>query len=359
MYEMFEMPTIRTPRIRTLSLQPRPRSPYQFVAMMEAIAPFDGIEWWKKDQKGNLVSQIQVGNAIAKHEAFNIFPKSERILQFRTYVTMNPPTLGFAYINDDRILAITPVGKLISQGVLLQTLFFRQLLKWQYPSCWHGGSGGKGSAHFPLRNEWSIHPFLSALAICDEIDYMTKDEVAIFLLTTTKDDERYEVAEEIREFRQQNSLLNSRERRENIYNKCIEKLREAYQPEINALRYKIRQRENNTPEEMLEVKRRNMYDYADTIMRYFRFTELFRKTDRIRRLVIDPFFKWKAEMILEEKSFLKINKDIDNKEKYYAWFGDPKVPKFPWESEDGLLEEVLQNVDHSISIMSSIVNLNV
>jgi hypothetical protein len=323
---------------------------------MEAIAPFDGIEWWKKDEKGNLISQIEVGNAIAKHEAFNISPKSEREMQFRTYVTMNPPTLGFAYITDDNKLKITPVGKLISQEFLLQTLFLKQMLKWQYPSCWHGGSGGKGPAHFPLKDEWSVHPFLCALTICNEVDYMMKDEVAIFLLTTKKNDQRYEVAEEIREFRKQNSRLNSRERKENIYNKCIEKLREAYQPEIDEGRYKLRQRKDNTPEEMLEVKRRNMYDYADTVMRYFRFTGLFKVTDRVRRLVIDPLNKWKAEMILKDESLLAINKDIDDKEKYYAWFGNPSVPILPWENEDGLLEEISQNADLAIKKMAEILS---
>jgi hypothetical protein len=324
---------------------------------MEAIAPYDGIEWWKKDASGNLVSQIEVGNAIARHPAFNISPKSQREMQFRTYVTMNPPTLGLAYIADDNRLKITPVGKLISEGVLLQTLFLKQLLKWQYPSCWHGGSGGKGPAHFPLRNEWNIHPFLCALSICNEIGYMTKDEVAIFLLTMKKDDQRYEIAEEIQEFRQENSRLNARERKENIYNKCIEKLREAYQPEINENRYKLRQRKSNTPEELLEVKRRNMYDYADTIMRYFRFTELFRVTDRVRRLVIDPYNKWKAKMILEDKSFLNINRDIDNKEKYYAWFGDHSIPKLPWENEEGLLIEISHNLEIAFQKMTEILSI--
>lgn len=348
--------SIRTPRVRTFSLQPRPRSPHQFIAMIEAIAPFDGIDWWKKDAEGNLISQIEVGNAIAKHEAFNILPKKERILQFRTYVTMNPPTLGFAYIKDDRTLAITLAGKLISKGFLIQTIFLKQILKWQYPSCWHGGSGGKGSAHFPLRDEWSIHPFLCALHISNELGYMTKDEVAIFLLTMKTDDDRYKIVEEIRSFRQENALLNSRQRKENTYIKCIEKLREVYQPEIDIRRYKVRQRDRNTPEEMLEVKKRNMYDYADTVMRYFRFTELFRKTDRVRRLVIDPLNKWKTDMILEDQSFFSINRDINDKEKYYTWFGNPEIPKFPWESREGLLVEIDHNLDYSIGIISSILN---
>ena len=107
---------------------------------------------------------------------------------------------------------------------------------------------------------------------------------------------------------------------------------------------------------MLEVKRRNMYDYADTVMRYFRFTGLFRVTDRVRRLVIDPFNEWKAEMILNDRSFIRINKDIDNKEKYYLWFGDPSVPVLPWENEDGLLEEITQNVNLAIRKMVEVLN---
>ena len=42
----------KTPRVMTWSLQPRPRSPEQFISMMSVVVEFDGVKWWEKDEYG-------------------------------------------------------------------------------------------------------------------------------------------------------------------------------------------------------------------------------------------------------------------------------------------------------------------
>ncbi|TET91942.1 MAG: AlwI family type II restriction endonuclease [Methanomassiliicoccales archaeon] len=342
---------VKTPKTVTVSLQPRPRSPYQLLEMMKAVQPFDGVAWWEKDENGNPRNQIAVGNAIAANEAFNLIPKKEQIMQFRTYLTMNPPTLGFAYIDDEDCLRITDSGREVTKPEGLQTLFMRQLLKWQYPSCHHGGSGGKGPSNYPLRDIWKIHPFLCALRLCLELEYLSKEEVAAFIVPMRRDDEVENAIETIRDVRTRLEELRGAPRRALWHSTHLEAMRTAYREEIARGRYKKRQSGTNTVEEMLETKLRNSNDYADTMIRYFKFTGLFKTSSRTRRIVIDPLQEWKVKEILEDRALFRFNGNIDSREDYYRWFGNPSIPRLPWEDEIGYLSEILFNLHRSGSIL--------
>jgi len=355
-------PVIGSPNPRTISLQPRPRSPAQLIAMLKAVTKYDGIEWGAKDNKGQLISQIIVGDAIKESQSFDISPKSEKEFQSRTYLTMIPPTLGFAYIDDNKKLRITEAGKQAADEKNLDVLFTRQMIKWQYPSNSHGGSGGKGASSFPLRKKWSLHPFVSAIKIClmleemmddEQEGYLSKSEVAMFLLTMEKDNQVSSVCKEIIEFRNSLSKKSGMKRRQLGFQRHFEKMQEVYQKDIDVEKYKIRQRKTNTVEEFLTIKIANTLDYADTLIRYCRFTGLFSSSDRVRRMVLNPHQKWKCKMIASEKSFLKINSDIDDKEKFFAWFGNPAIPTFPWESREGHQQEILENLSRVLVQISN------
>lgn len=353
---------IKTPRVMNWSLQPRPRSPEQFVSMMEVIVEYNGVKWWEKDEAGLPINQLKVLTAIAESPDFSLSPKKEKVMQGRTYVTMNPPTLGFAYISDEDTeenrLIITDAGYQAAKKENLQTLFIRQLLKWQYPSYQHGGSGGKGSAHFPLNEKWSIHPFLVTLEICYELDYLTKYEMSTYVLTMIKDSDVDKTIEEIKEYRKKiSSLSNSRKKKEQKFIILKEKMREVYDEEIKLNRYKKRQEDPNIPREeminkMLEAKIRNNRDYSDTVMRYFRFTGLFEQADRKKKLKLNPHQQWKVEEIIENKAnYTGLNNNIDDAESFYEYFGNPTIPKLPWETKEGLHRAIYENLSNMIEYL--------
>jgi hypothetical protein len=342
-----------TPPPRTISIQPRPRNPAQLIAMLMSIKKFDGVDWWAKDDHGDLVSQNMVGDAIKDSQSFDIVPKSEKTMQYRTYVTMNPPTLGFAYIGDDKKLHITKAGLQAAKSEDLDVLFTKQMIKWQYPSNSHGGSGGKGASSFPLRTIWSIHPFVSIIRICIMLEnktgestqgYLSKEEIATFVTTMQNDNEVDKICDEILRLRKDTIKARGNQKKKMRIDKHKEKLRIAYKQDIEYGNYKIRQRKTNTVDEFLETKINNTNDYADTIIRYCRFTGLFASSDRVRRLIINPHQKWKAIEISKEETFLNLNKNIDDKEKYFSWFGDPSIPILPWESREGHLKEIKENL---------------
>ena len=348
---------IGSPHPRTISIQPRPRSPSQLIDMMIAIKDFDGVDWGAKDSRGDKITQIIVGEAIGQSQSFKIVPKSEKTMQYRTYVTMNPPTLGLAYIDDNQKLRITKAGLQAAHEKDLEMLFTRQLIKWQYPSNSHGGSGGKGANSFPLRDKWKYHPFVSIIMICIRLGeltgntdacYLSKEEVAIFITTMYTDKQVNEISDELLSLRNKCVTKKANEKKILRRKKHLEKLNEVYRDDIDKGLFKIRQRMTNSIDEFLETKIDNTNDYADTIIRYCRFTGIFRYSERVKNLAFNPHQKWKAELIASTPDFLKINSDIDNKENFYDWFGDTNTPKLPWESEIGYKKEILENLKQSL-----------
>ena len=234
---------IKTPRVMNWSLQPRPRSPEQFISMMKVLTNFNGVLWWEKDENKDPINQIAVLNAINEHPDFSLVPKTENVFQGRTYVTMNPQTLGFIYITsgptEGKQLMVTKAGYWAAEEENIQTLFIKQLLKWQYPSYAHGGPGGKGPKHFPLKNRWSIHPFLSTLEICRELEFINKIEMAIFILTMVTDNDTDKVIEEIVSYRKIIDTIRGARRKKEKRNSILKnKMMEVYQNEIDLNRYK-------------------------------------------------------------------------------------------------------------------------
>jgi hypothetical protein len=348
---------VGSPHPRTFALQPRPRSPSQLISMIGVIVQFDGVDWSLKDNHGKKVNQLRVIDAISQHSDFNISPKSEKEFQGRTYVTMNPPTIGFAYIDKNNILRITDSGKKAARDEDLEVLFTRQMLKWQYPSFVQGGSGGKGAGSFPLKDKWSIHPFVSIIRICvmlekklqdSEESYLSKDEIATFVLTMEHDNQVNSITDQIINLRKKCNKLSGREKNELRHKTRCNIVESIYSDDIKVGKYKIRQRPTNSKKEFVEHKSNQLInDFTDTVIRYCRFTGLFIQSDRVKSLKINPYQKWKCIMISSDDTFLLINKNINDGEKYYSWFGNPNLPILPWESKEGYITEIFENLSYA------------
>jgi len=352
-YKMVE-PT-GVPHTRTISIQPRPRSPSQLIDMIPTVLDFVGRKWDLKNSKGDKITQIEFGQAVSQNPAFNLNFRSEAEFQSRTYLTMNCPKLGFAYVDDNYIVQITEVGKNVVKKQNLEELFLKQMLKWQYPS---------NQSDYLLKNNSSFHPFICALKICIELgkitkdkhqEYLSKEEVAMFLITLTSDNDVKKTCKEISKLRNETANLSSSQKKQKIYQRHIERLRKIYADDIKAGKFKVRGRQGtNTVEEFLEMKcGQHISDYGETIMRYMRFTGLFNASSRTRRLTLNPYQRWKVEMIVNDSTLLKPKLDIADKDKYFSWFGDPNIPKLPWENKQGYLNEIQENLHRVKEFLSN------
>ncbi|MFQ6102185.1 MAG: AlwI family type II restriction endonuclease [Anaerolineae bacterium] len=323
---------------RTWFMTTSPRNPAKVRQELQLLSRFDGKNWREKDEQGQLIHQLQFADLLAESDFFE-GSVSERYPAFAARDRLRAPKmLGFAYVDGDGLLHITPAGWQLIHGERVNDLFLRQLLKWQLPSWQHGGSS---------RTRWryesflaaGVQPFCETLRVALELDGVTKDEIAIFLLPCLSPVAFSQAIPRICQFRQNlNAISGTRPREEFILRVCADELRRVYAKDIEEGRVSTREtpaREGEELQHFLDTKRSNLLDYADAAMRYFRYTGLF--TQRGSRLVVSNVAD--ARRILDELE-LPLRTDYDDPIAFYDYLGDSTIPQFPWEQPAELVRRL-------------------
>ena len=276
-----------------------PRNPAKIRQELELLSRFDSQNWREKDEQGQLIHQLQFANLLAESDFFE-GSISDRYPAFAARDRLRAPQmLGFAYVDEAQILHITPAGWQLIRDEHVNELFLRQLLKWQFPSWQHGGNPRtrwRYEAHLAA----GVHPFRETLRVALELDGVTKDEIAIFLLPCLSPAAFSQAIPKIRKFRRDLSAVSgARPRREFIIQTYFDELSDVYAEDIKEGRVGTREtpaERGRELEHLLQKKRRNSRDYADAAMRYFRYTGLFSR--RGSRLVVSNMTD--ARRILDE-----------------------------------------------------------
>lgn len=305
-----------------------PRSPEKIAPELTALADLDGVLWRERDASGSLVNQIRFANLLKGLTTFE-GSISIRTPDFSARDRFAPmQTFGFAYVNSEGILKITPAGRRLIEGKRTQELFLKQFLKWQYPSWQHGGNPTTKSRYPVL--EMNIFPFVETLRACHKLGSLKKEEIAIFLLPTINGAFVSEAIGRIQAFREGQAKLTGRERLEFISNVHYEQFKMVYSEPIRGGRITTREGSKKTVNDFLKTKIRNSLDVSDAAIRYFRATGLFTLSSDYRGIVISPMHKKEVEKILSEMEYSII--EYDNVDQFYQYMGNPDLPVFPWET---------------------------
>ncbi|MFQ5799237.1 MAG: AlwI family type II restriction endonuclease [Bacteroidota bacterium] len=186
-----------------------------------------------------------------------------------------------------------------------------------------------------------VHPFWETLRVALELEGITKDEIAILLLPCLSPAAFTQAIPKIRKSRRDLSAVSgARPRREFIIQTYLDELRSVYAEDIREGRIGTREtpaERGRELEHFLHTKRRNLRDYADAAMRYFRYTGLF--THRRNRLVVSNVMD--AQRILDELS-IPLRTDYDDPGSFYGYLGDPTIPQFPWEQPSELVDRLTE-----------------
>ena len=341
---------------KTYNMAPRPRSPWQFQVMIKIALGFDGKHWNFKNSNGEMQTQIEFVNALKADPKFVLKENQQEEMRARTYLTMNPTRLGFCYKEKIKtkgekkdILRFTPAAKQLAKEENIEYVWLKQLLKWQIPSY-------QDNEKHMLKN--SSHPFLSAIKICLKLgkltddrdqEYLSKEEVGIFLITMTNDNQADGIAHEIIKLRKTLDGKKKSEKRVLRKEYHINRLKTiTYKADIKAGHYQKRQSSKKiTPDEFVIHKAgQHISDYSDAGIRYMRATGIFVVSSRVSRLRLNQRQRWKAEQIANDTNLRKLNCDYTNVEKFYEWFGDLSKPKLPWENKDGYKQEIFENLKY-------------
>lgn len=217
---------------------------------------------------------------------------------------------GFVYIDDAGFCELTDAGKRLITTLRPSEVMLRQLLKWQYPDPQHKG------ASYP-ENVFSIFPFPAVSSLIRSLEGLTKVEMSLFIFTMTKMSQIEETKEEIREFRSKYRSTRGRVNKKEL---------------IETYKDYIKRKHERTGG---SVAINSFYDYADALIRYFRYTAMF--SVRGDRLIVaaDQASHLDEILSLDYKFY-----PYDDSIAFYQYYGDPDIPVLPYEGVKPLKEDI-------------------
>ena len=312
-----------------------PRNPAKIKGELTLLKKLEGEEWNKKDKDGNHITQLMFAKMLKDLSEFegeasgreSDFSARDRVAPMKTY--------GFVHLDSEGCLKITKAGNALINGENEEHIFLMQLLKWQYPSFQHRGPiylDQPKSLFQGKKLGFSIFPFVFTLYVANELNGVTKREIAIFLLPHRRMSRIAKVISDILVYRQEREAKQGRRKKLEYDDKIHERLyKKIYSEELS----KCKSRRNR--KELLKKKISNSRDVADACIRLFRHTGLFTATRN--RLTLNAIRKNETEVILNKQwkpvSFFK---DV---ERFYIYFGDHEKPELPFLVPQFLVDKVL------------------
>ncbi|GAB6283278.1 MAG: hypothetical protein STSR0008_20380 [Ignavibacterium sp.] len=230
--------------------------------------------------------------------------------------------LGFSIAREGSgSIIITELGnKFLAGDYDIGYIFFKSLLKLQFPNPW--------SADFSGKEGFNIMPFVGVMQLIHKTNKkstkrgLDKTEFSIFIPTLINYNQIDEYVERILEFRK----------------------------EKNKDRYIL-----NFAKEFYEAKKvpdkkiNNLFDYGDNIMKYFRLTRYFKVSmDPLGyywNIDIEPSRKVEVEQLLDMYSGETLK--FKTLEDYLHYLSDITKPSLPWEKKENL-EKVAQSLKNII-----------
>ncbi len=227
--------------------------------------------------------------------------------------------LGFAIAREGYgLIKITELGYLfLKKDTDIGFIFFKSLLKLQFPNPW--------SKDFSKKHGFNIIPFIATLHLIMNLDNLDKEnknkglsreEFCLFIptLINAKD-----IGEQIKNILEYRKITNKSDRK-----KFISEFSEKFYGTSN----------------IPEKKIKNLFDYGDNIMRYFRLTRYFKiETDPLGyhwRIDLEPSRISEIEQLLSIYDGTAVK--FESVSGYLDYISDISKPTLPWERLDNLRE---------------------
>ncbi|HMS31859.1 MAG TPA: AlwI family type II restriction endonuclease [Candidatus Saccharibacteria bacterium] len=239
--------------------------------------------------------------------------------------SINPLTkFGFALI-EKGILEITDLGKnLIASEKDSGDAFLKSFIKWQIPN--------PASNDYSDDGEYDVVPFVAMLKLISEVNSLwsslgnepvgiSKREFCLFVPT----------------------LINYRDI--SRYASEIVKLRQAQKGKTKADRKAIRDDYKHrfavsflgsTVQGEIDTHLKNLHDYGDNAIRYFRLTKFIRIRGNGFYIDLEPSRHTEVESLFEAKFY--IPREFIDKDEYLGYMSDDSQPHLPWQTKNKLSE---------------------
>ena len=334
------------------------RNPDRLRGFLIALRELDGEEWNYENQKRYQIILIrnrlygygsaQFHNDLSNEQnsLLNDLSKSipyeiaEDIFDRKRYKdpsmrgrqSINPlKKYGFVTTREGRV-SITTLGRhFMEEENDLGEIFFRSFLKWQIPN--------PDSRNYSAVGNYDIRPFVGTLHLINSVNQkwmergysakgLSKEEFSIFAPT---------LVNYVNIDRQANRIIDLRERMEGKTRQDKEIVFDDYTESFAA--------EFLGSNEYSEVNKllKNLRDYGDNAIRYFRLTRYFYIRGGGYYIDIEPRRSVEIESLLDSDNAKSI--DFQSREEYLEYLSDITLPRLPWETKEKHVQMVEKLLD--------------
>jgi hypothetical protein len=289
------------------------------------------------NEKWNKNTQVQFAAKLSKADFFEgTTSNSDAAFSARDRITRAPKALGF--INLSPKIQITDAGNELISSKHPQEIFLRQLLKFQLPSPYHT------EPDF-LKGEFYIKPYLELMRLIRDLNYLTFDEVKIFVFQLI-DYRKYDIVKnKILQFRK------DKNKHEGKYKDFVQKNWDhevgiIFKDDILTGHIKTRESNDSSLKNFMKTKRGTMRDYTDAAYRYLRYTGLISISGKGIERGTMSFFQNKLkeiDHILQNVDREPI--DCNDLQKYKEHLFDNTNPILYTDNKDTIIDIILRSSD--------------
>ncbi|MEY4692993.1 MAG: hypothetical protein RL437_273, partial [Actinomycetota bacterium] len=237
-----------------------PRSPYKIKPELKLLAQLQDRDWNKE-------TQLAFAKLLSESSDY-LGEVSEKETDFAARDRLRgPSTLGFIKKQNksQTQLLLTDVGKIFVECELHEEefIFQRQIAKVQF---------GSPSNNKNVEAQMNIRPMGLMIQILKEVGQLTKEEMALFCITTTDYKDIPATIQLIKQNREAISKEKDAAKRKALREKHrIDRLKQVYKIDLESGNTDLRE----GGQSFLDTKYRTLRDFADSSFRYFLATGLF------------------------------------------------------------------------------------
>ncbi|MCK4668450.1 AlwI family type II restriction endonuclease [Candidatus Dependentiae bacterium] len=316
---------------------------YQILLIQHKLYGYGSSQFYNTLSKKQ-VELMKTPDPIDFEEAQNIFnSKDYEDPPMRGRQSITPlKKMGLAYIDSEKTIQISSLGHYFLQDDYdIGEVFFRYFLKWQYPN--------PVESNFTSNMGFDINPFLCSMHLIDRVNILwtdlgykpvgvSKEEFCLFFPTLI-------------------NYLNISDYAKEIVHYRLE-LKKRSKGDLYSFRGKYRfdfvgsffQTENH---DIIKKKLKNLGDYGDNTIRYFRLTRYFRLRGEDRYVDLEPRRSIEIKALLSK--FDGSANNFTSKQEYLDYLFNIDLPYLPWLTIESLSSIAKQIIDELKELQKEIV----
>ena len=307
---------------RTLFATTSPRTPSLMLPDIRLLAEhFSGEPW-------NTVTQEKYTELLYQSDE----NKGQKLysgykdLVARDRINRSPKKFGFVRLSP--VVELTPAGRTWLDSPRKAEILLRQLLKYQLPSPYHVQTPDD-------KTRFWVKPYLELFRLIRHFGSITFDEMQAFGLQLTDYRDFDRIVDKIETFRRDKAA------NKGSYKKLLDEtlntnILRIYEDEITQGRTRTRETADASLEKFLKTKKNNLRDYADSIFRHLRGTEMVNISQSGHSISIAPEKRAEVDYLLatidREPCF------VDDYEPYVAYLGNPEIPHLLTDDRERLIQ---------------------